>query len=462
MLIRRKDILNLIQVLCILVLITLFIMSLLFLTIFRDFATFNLAVIFSIISTIICIIIIRISNRISTLGVFTVLFIYYTLIHFGASTVYFIFPETVYSNYKPYHYEWLNTEHVIIAIFLCVLAQIVFIFGGIFFGKKIIKEDLITNNYGADKSLWIPRVGFICLIIVLLYFVLNILTGSISLTLGYSEFKEWRKESDFISFALFLLATGYIMVIATGSKHQIYYINILYFIMSIILFLTGNKGEVLYAGLTALGVYYVRFKYISFRIIVLFLALFFIIVPFITATRSGSIINSIDQFGLNLLNPFLETGWQLRTVEKVVYWIENGENFGYGISYWVPVERIISRVTLGVIPPLPIYGTSWSFGERLPGWGFSQVAESFYNFYIFGPIMFYFLQAWFSIKVDSLNVNVYNKALFASIAVILMILTRNRFSFVPGQILMAIVIVLICYVLDGRLKKRNQNNKTTK
>jgi hypothetical protein len=174
----------------------------------------------------------------------------------------------------------------------------------------------------------------------------------------------------------------------------------------------------------------------------------FVIIPFVTQTRSSSVLDSINEIGLNFLDPFIEMGWQLRTVEKVVNWFNNGEKLGFGISYFAPLQRIISSFTFGIIPRIPISNVPWAFGERLPGWGFSQIAESYYNFSYLGPFIFYSFQGVFSIVAENEYYNIYKRAWFSSITVILMILTRNRFSFVPGQIVLSGLIIFIGYFLD--------------
>ena len=155
-----------IQLICILTLTVLLIISLLFLTIFKGDATFKVAVIFSIISTVISFIIIFSNKGIANFGVFTALFIYFTLIHFGASTIYFISPGSVYERFKPHHYEWLNSNEVVLAILISIVAQIIYIFSGVFFAKRSRKINENNRVEPYEKSIWTPRIGYICVFIV--------------------------------------------------------------------------------------------------------------------------------------------------------------------------------------------------------------------------------------------------------------------------------------------------------
>ncbi|WP_175478126.1 MULTISPECIES: O-antigen polysaccharide polymerase Wzy [unclassified Bacillus (in: firmicutes)] len=446
---------NITLIICYLFLMCILIHSLLFITVFEQYATLKMAVIYSITSTIVSYLIIIQNKNILNLGLFTVLFTYFNLTHFGASTIFLLYPESLYRQFEPHQYTWLYTKECVLAVLCSIVAQVVFILSASILRKKDSGTKL-NNKTLTNTSIWIPRIGLLCLVTVFVYLLINIATGNFSLLSNYSDFRSWRNENTLFTIAIFLLATGYVIVIATGNRKQIKVINILFLVISLILLVTGNKGEILYAALTATGVYYSRTKKISKKIIVLGLGVFFVVIPFITAARSGSILKSFDQVGVNLTSPFLEIGWQLRTVEKVIHWSKSGESFGFGISYLAPIERIVSKLTLGVIPEIPITGVPWSFGERLPGWGFSQVAESFYNFSFFGPIIFYMILGWFSINAERQNNNIYKKAFFASTVVILMILTRNRFTFVPGQIFMAFGLVLFAYILDGNLKRKSK------
>lgn len=444
---------KLIEIFSICTLIGILVASLLLITVFKKEASFNMAVFISIISTISSAVIIFYSNNIMRYGIFSVLFLYFTLTHFGASTIYYINPEIVFNNFNPHQYIWINTQYVALAILSSVVAQCTLIISGIVFGGRIRRRNVNDLVYKQSSSIWLPRLGIILLIIVIIYYFINIVIGNISLRLGYYQFVEWRNSSSFFSYSIFLLATGFIFIVSSGSKKQIKIGIILYSIISVILLLTGNKGEILYAALVAVGVYYSRGNRIHKKIFLFGALIFFVIIPFITSVRQGSIIQSINQLGINMTSPFLEIGWQLRTVERVIYWIESGEKLGFGISYFAPIQRIISSLTLGIIPRIPITNVPWAFGERLPGWGFSQVAESYYNFSIFGPVIFYFIQGWFSVVAENEKKNIYRKTWYASIAVILMILTRNRFSFVPGQVVWALALTIIAYILDGKIEK---------
>lgn len=444
---------QLIKLSLILMLISTFAIVLLISNFFIEEITFNVAVTLSLLSTLFSLLLIYYSEKIMTLGITSVLFLYFTITHFGATTIYSINPESIYTNFRTHQYVWLSSDNITAAILYSILGQIAFILSSEFFFNGKLNPKNNNTKKSLNRSIWLPRIGLIFLYSVTLYFIFNILTGAISLTSSYSNFIEWRLESVFFTYAIYLLATGFIFVISSGTISQIKHGLIVYLVISVILLLTGNKGEVLYAILTGVGVYYSRGKKIPKRLYIIGVLVFFVILPFVTETRSGSILNSLDQLKVDITGPFIEIGWQMRTVERVISWIKNGENYLFGVSYIAPIQRIISSFTLGLIPRIPISDVPWAFGERLPGWGFSQVAESYYNFSIFGPILFYSIQGAFTKIAENESRNVYKKAFYSSIAVILMILNRNRFTFVPGQILMSLIIVLVGFMLDRNLYK---------
>jgi hypothetical protein len=123
------------------------------------------------------------------------------------------------------------------------------------------------------------------------------------------------------------------------------------------------------------------------------LALFAI--PAIEAFRTVGFANrsTVDWTDVAPVDTFLELGGSLQATKAYVDWIESGDRYLFGLSYWAPFDRqLLSRVVPGreVIP--------YEQDERVPqrlmvqregALGGSATGEAYYNFGIIGPFLYF-------------------------------------------------------------------------
>ncbi|MED4070080.1 O-antigen polysaccharide polymerase Wzy [Priestia endophytica] len=418
----------------------------------------------SLIISIVCLYIFKKNKRIATFGLTSVLLLYTILTQFGLGTIYYLLGPQFLVNYTSYTLRFLFSDQYVPAVLLGMIAVMTYTLSmslGSLKGEPV-SERLNRNsksNSIAQTKLAV-YTGYIFLVIVFLYFAFLLVSGTISFSMNYSSFRDGViRNNGMFSYMLVLYATGISYIISTGNRKQIKIGLFIYCFTAIILLITGNKGEVLYAILACIGVSQYRGLKIKPRLLIFLSTLLFIIIPFITSVRQKGVLNSLGQIGFSFTDSFIEMGFQLRVSVYVLEQFSlSTREFIYGFSYYNPIINIIDRF----IPFIPFkLETPSSFDFKtspaFSGQGFSQVAESYANFGLFGTIFFFLIIGYVVSKIESKSLRPLQLAYFTSIIVILINVTRNSFAFVPGQILL---MTLLFFFLNSLIKKKYQSIKT--
>lgn len=244
----------------------------------------------------------------------------------------------------------------------------------------------------------------------------------------------------------YILIFFFIATIYLASADSYYNSIIGWFIWLIIVLifaLNGNKGEFLYVLLAVYGLRGIQGVKISSRMIVVFCAIIFVIIPSITTLRSIGIASNLDSLGFDPFGAFTEMGIQIRTSVYTLEELDKGNIFMLGgQSYWQPLYNFVT-------PFLHHTTATDHLREMFPGFGYNQIIESYLNFGIVGVVLVYSLFGFLLTKIERQAKNRSSLAFIGSITTILINASRNYFSFVPGQI----IIVSVIYLFYKRIKK---------
>lgn len=292
-----------------------------------------------------------------------------------------------------------------------------------------------------------------------IYLSYQFLSGNLPLFSTYQEYFSTLTNIPFYSTFLFVYAVGVVALVATSQKHN-YKISLVFiFLPGILLLLTGNRGELLYPLMAGIGVLVARGMKLNFKILLPLLGIFFLVIPLIGEVRNMEDFNDIKDIDLSPIDPFLTIGYTLRPLIYTVDWVEKGEKLVYGESFIVPVQRGIANNVPG-ITPIPYEGKQYNYRERLPTMGYSIIAESYHNFGKFSALIvtpFIILILLWGEK----NISPFRIVFSGSIAAILINNVRNAFSFVPGQIVMLIILLVIYHLIWKIVTKNRKINLVT-
>lgn len=398
--------------------------------------------------------IININNHCLTLT--SSLLLYTIATQFGLFIPYFFFGRDVLENYNDYTLRFLDSSYLLKSVILGNIAVLIFDIARRIVWSRCNKERFVTYTEQSDNKqsdsisdnscdLKLYFMGAFMLAVVILYFAYNILTGGMALFGTYESFMNSSAyNSSIYSYILILFYAGTIYLASSGKikNHKLGWI--LWALLVCIFALNGNKGEFLYALLPVFGIKGLEGQKINIKIVLVGALLVFIVIPTITSLRGVGIVNNISNIELNYFDAFTEMGMQIRTS---VYSMENlaiGRfDFLLGKSYWKPIVNIINPFSSGTATEL--------IRKLYPGYGYTQVIESYINFGVCGTLAFYFIIGYMLGKFETTYKDKLSLAYYGTITCIFINASRNYFAFVPGQIL----IVTCIYLLTKYIKVRN-------
>lgn len=291
--------------------------------------------------------------------------------------------------------------------------------------------------------------GIILIVLFTLQFLYYILSGKINVN-TYQDYVSSIQEIKYYTLGVSMFSIGIAFSFANCSLKNLKY---LIFILAppIFLFLiTGNRGEVFYPMLSAVGVLIVRNFKIKKWMYILLLVTFFLLIPLIKLTRNLSTSN-IQELNINWFSSLVEIGYTLRPLGFTVDWIQNGEDMAFGESYIAPFQRMLANI-IPSMDKIDYMVEGYGFRFRLPGMGYSVVAEGYYNWGLIGVIFVMTIISLVCFKLS--NVNSFTSLSFGTaILSILINNIRNAFSFVP-QYIIIVAILTICLVLLHTFRRK--------
>ncbi|GGA65147.1 O-antigen polymerase [Ornithinibacillus halotolerans] len=440
-----------------LALINLYIYCLLaFFQILPALSNFNVTLL-SIISITIAMIIFFNSGRRN--GLSLALLAYTIVTQFGISTIYYLLGPEYLTSFSNTTLSFLTSPQYNKAILLGIIGVISYVYGTRI-AQYLNRGTVNKVNENKNENNVVFFAGLMMLFLVFLYLSYYLATGRIYFGMSYHSYINSGIMNGLYSWILLMYAAGISFVVAVGDKKQIQIGFFVFILSAFIFFSTGNRGEVLYAVLGVLGILYYKTGRIKLKYIVVVFFILFILIPFIRVARHSGTISSLDMLSVDLINPFAEMGVQLRLsvliLEEFAYGIRE---MLYGFSYYSPIINILDNVFPGNIRlNMP---DDFNFIERFEGFGFSQIAESYANFGLIGVVIFYVLLGFIIRKAECKQLSGISLAFWGGILAVLINATRNRFAFVPGQVLILFIVVfIILFITRSRVtRSKSQNAK---
>lgn len=251
-------------------------------------------------------------------------------------------------------------------------------------------------------------------------------------TYSYVQMYGYDHAYDFVNYGIDSLMSkvgaffpvGVIMIIMCwGKKNDLNENNYFwkacgcYILVAIVLgtsLVLGRRTNVILYALTFLIIWF-KDRKMKRSTIAIFFALCFVgmaSMRLIDLLRSGGITDLTDFFNLfagsgeNPVIDFLgDIGWNLLSTIKVQTLIPLKKGFSYGFTYLVSLTSVIPNLGFWAVHPASEYGMASTWLQNAMGIsygvGFSPVAEAYYNFGVFGPLIF-LLIGWFMSKMNSL------------------------------------------------------------
>lgn len=284
------------------------------------------------------------------------------------------------------------------------------------------------------------RVGFVLIGVTGVYLAAAAATGLLPLGRGYLAYREAMALLPGYSLILVSLATGLTFLAATAERRHLVPALVLASVPVGILMLSGNRGEVLYPGIAALGILARRGLHPPRRLWLGGLLALFVVIPVIGATRTAEPgAASAQDWSPDAL--FTELGFTLRPFAATVEWRADDEPPAMGRTYVIPLVRGLLRV-VPVLERPTVEDTPWDVAVRLEGQGYSVVAEAFLNFGVPGVPLVMALVGLLLGLVDRTRTDL-GLARGGGLLAIGMNNIRNGFVFVPGQVVLILALAAV-------------------
>jgi len=353
----------------------------------------------------------------------------------------------------PLNTEWYYLKSKDKAILISYIFITIYSLLSVLFTSFIKKDNQNIYNLKEVYSKKYFILGMVLSISFFVFLIFQFVTGNLPLFSTYQYYFSMLSNIKYYPTFIFLYAVAVVCIFASSTTKQLKLGVVIILLPGILLLLTGNRGELLYPVLAGVGVLIIRGVKLNYRLVLILSMIFFILIPLIKEVRNLENINEINDLGISLADPFLTIGYTLRPIVFTVDWIDHGEDFIYGESFYVPVQRGIAN-NIPKMKPIDYYGKPYNYRERLPTMGYSIIAETYHNFGILGS----FLVAPVIVLLLLLGEAVptpLRLVISGGIAAILINNIRNAFSFVPGQIVMLLLLLIIYNLLWNLFNSKN-------
>ncbi|MBS1586543.1 MAG: O-antigen polysaccharide polymerase Wzy [Bacteroidetes bacterium] len=283
-----------------------------------------------------------------------------------------------------------------------------------------------------------------------LYIMLS-MGGVQALFAGYAFYLRFIEDYPSISIVYWAIGVGLAMLGVVNDWRRIRVGFIIFITWSLIAFIMGLRGEVLYPACAFL-VTFARQRQLSQKPVLLVIPV--VLLSLISFVRVFRVDETVNAESFNPLYGLLELGGSLQTVVIAEEWINDGtDHFRYGETIIAPFDRMLDRVTLSqrVDADQDFRLMNVAMGERNGPYGFSPVAEGYMNLGALGVAILMALLSLLLNFFDSKPSGIFIDPLAGGITFILFTFIRNSFSHIPGQTLLLAGIIMTTY---GIFRKR--------
>lgn len=384
------------------------------------------------------------NGKIAVFGLSSVHLIYTIFSAFALGWVYFLLGSQ-FVNVNEYTMRFIEYEEYPYAVVLSIIAIMTYVIAVKAGGSSANEHDNRAWGYKTGKETFFYWAGCVMVSLMPLYLVYMMVVGKVDLLKNYGSFIAAVSDSSLYPWIILLYGAGICYIISNMEKGRWKIGIVLYVFGALILFLTGNKGEVLYALLVCFGIYQYKNRKFSWKWMLLIGLILFVIIPFVSSTRTESVLSGISDIGISFTDSFVEIGMQIRCTVYVLEEFNDGlRDFIWGFSYYNPIVNIVDNLIL--VKDISLQApASFNFKEVYSHKGFNQIAEGYANFGVYGAMLYYGITGYLFSRIEAKRLSNQKLAYFGSVMVVFINVTRNKFAFVFGQIL---VLSVIYFAID--------------
>lgn len=283
------------------------------------------------------------------------------------------------------------------------------------------------------------------------FYIMLSMGGVSALFAGYAFYLRFIENYPLISTIYWAIGVGLAMLGVINDWKKIRPGILIFVGWSLIAFVMGLRGEVLYPASAFLVTYSRQTRLPQSPWLLVIPVILLSLISFVRVYRVDEQVNS-ESF--NPIYGLLELGGSLQTVVIAEDWVHNGtDHFHYGETIWAPFDRLLDRVILNnrADGGKDMRLMNVAMSERNGPYGFSPIAEGYINMGATGVVILMMLLSILLNYFDTRPVGILTDPLTGGITFILFTFVRNSFSHIPGQTLLLATIIMLTY---GIFRKR--------
>jgi hypothetical protein len=192
-----------------------------------------------------------------------------------------------------------------------------------------------------------------------------------------------------------------------------------------------------------------------------------VVIPLIRTVRDVGVANEaeVNWRAASPLETFTELGSTLRAVKAYIDWIEDGDEYLLGATYWAPFDRQLLTRVMPDREPVP-YDEDDRLPERKMGQegtvGLSATGEAYYNLGSLGPFIYFafvgLLFGWLERRAWKTP---YACALLGIAMSTFYFNIRGHWLSVPGPLALAVGLVAFCFLISRHTQTHRQRAAVT-
>jgi hypothetical protein len=270
---------------------------------------------------------------------------------------------------------------------------------------------------------------------------------------GYLQLFTTVFGSSFTT-AIFFVSVGCLLAVVSAPARLVWLPVVLQLACSVPVLLTGSRQFALIGPLVLAVVAARRGLRPGFAGTTVACVLMLWMISYVGETRNRGVVESVSAGpAVSPVGALVEMGASLETTSMAFDWIQNGDSYLLGGSYWLPFER-----GLGLMLPVrqeletDSRAMHMVMVSRVSGLGGSAIAESYYNFSAFGALFFValgILLTRLDLGQGGLSADLIGVVLYA-----FLFQARNWFISVPRFLLLGLLPLLVCLCIEAVLRRR--------
>jgi hypothetical protein len=182
-----------------------------------------------------------------------------------------------------------------------------------------------------------------------------------------------------------------------------------------------------------------------------------VLIPVVRVVRMAGVANEADAelTDVSPLETFTELGGTLRAAKAYLDWIDQGDEYLLGASYWAPFDRQLFTRLIPGHEQIPVEQDlrvpARDIATREGAVGESATGEAYYNFGPIGPFVFYgCVGLLFAVLDRWASTSPYGSAVLGVAVFALYFNIRSGWLWVPAHIGLGIAVVAACYFARPR------------